>query len=140
MFEGRPKLAAWWAAVQADPEAGEAAAARASRHPACLHALHAPAGCQPSCTGSALRASRSAARTMASQPLLAPCNMIAPVARPSAPHHHSHTHTHCPCPAPAARVIAEMRNGLADWEAAKRWDNLGISAQVADGSFNWSCS
>ncbi|KAL4440204.1 hypothetical protein ABPG75_003205 [Micractinium tetrahymenae] len=60
VFEGRPKLAAWWAAVQADPE--------------------------------------------------------------------------------AARVIAEMRNGLADWEAAKRWDTLGISAQVADGSFNWSCS
>lgn len=60
VFEGRPKLEAWWAAVQADPE--------------------------------------------------------------------------------AARVIAEMRNGLADWEAAKRWDTLGISAQVADGSFNWSCS
>ena len=40
----------------------------------------------------------------------------------------------------AARVIAEMRAGLADWEATKRWDTLGISAQVADGSFNWSCA
>ncbi|PSC73230.1 glutathione S-transferase [Micractinium conductrix] len=40
----------------------------------------------------------------------------------------------------AARVVGEMRSGLADWESAKRWDNLGISAQVADGSFNWSCS
>ncbi|KAI3431581.1 hypothetical protein D9Q98_004631 [Chlorella vulgaris] len=42
--------------------------------------------------------------------------------------------------AEAARVIAEMRSGLADWESAKRWDTLGISAQVADGSYNWSCS
>jgi hypothetical protein len=40
----------------------------------------------------------------------------------------------------AARVIAEMRSGLADWEAAKRWDMLGISAQVADGSYNWNCT
>lgn len=40
----------------------------------------------------------------------------------------------------AARVIAEMRSGLADWESSKRWDTLGISAQVADGSFNWSCN
>lgn len=30
--------------------------------------------------------------------------------------------------------------GLADWESAKRWDTLGIAAQVADGSFNWSCA
>lgn len=42
--------------------------------------------------------------------------------------------------AEAARVIGEMRAGLADWEAQKRWDTLGISAQVADGSFNWSCA
>ena len=39
-----------------------------------------------------------------------------------------------------ARVIGEMRGGLADWENAKRWDSMGISAQVADGSFNWSCA
>ena len=41
---------------------------------------------------------------------------------------------------PCLQVIGEMRSGLADWEAVKRWDTLGISAQVADGSFNWSCS
>jgi hypothetical protein len=38
------------------------------------------------------------------------------------------------------QVISEMRTGLADWESAKRWDTLGISAQVADGSYNWNCS
>jgi hypothetical protein len=43
-------------------------------------------------------------------------------------------------PALPLQVIGEMRSGLADWEAVKRWDTLGISAQVADGSFNWSCS
>lgn len=41
---------------------------------------------------------------------------------------------------PVLQVIAEMRSGLADWESSKRWDTLGISAQVADGSFNWSCN
>lgn len=32
-----------------------------------------------------------------------------------------------------------MRGGVADWEAAKLWDVRGVAAQVADGSFNWSC-
>lgn len=40
----------------------------------------------------------------------------------------------------ALRVINEMRVGLQDWESSKRWDALGISAQVADGSYNWSCA
>lgn len=40
----------------------------------------------------------------------------------------------------AARVIEEMRGGLKGWEAAKRWDDLGITAQVADDSFNWGCA
>lgn len=60
VFEGRPKLEAWWAAVSADPE--------------------------------------------------------------------------------AQRVIKEMQEGLKGWESAKRWDNLGITQQVSDSSFNWSCS
>ena len=47
--------------------------------------------------------------------------------------------SHRPPPSLRRQVIGEMRAGLADWESAKRWDTLGISAQVADGSFNWSC-
>ena len=34
---------------------------------------------------------------------------------------------------PPWQVIGEMRAGLADWEAMKRWDTLGISAQVGEG-------
>ena len=40
----------------------------------------------------------------------------------------------------AARVVGEMRGALADWEASKRWDTLGITAQVADSSYNWDPS
>lgn len=42
--------------------------------------------------------------------------------------------------ADAQRVIQEIQDGLKSWEAAKRWDTLGITQQVSDGSYNWSCS
>lgn len=44
------------------------------------------------------------------------------------------TKKHKPFPfSPLPQVIGEMRAGLADWEAMKRWDTLGISAQVRGG-------
>lgn len=39
-------------------------------------------------------------------------------------------HNEHPFHAAPLQVIGEMRAGLADWEAQKRWDTLGISAQV----------
>ncbi len=38
------------------------------------------------------------------------------------------------------QVIQEMQEGLKAWETAKRWDSLGITQQVSDSSYNWSCS
>lgn len=37
-----------------------------------------------------------------------------------------------------ARVVAELQGGLEKWDANGRWEELGISAQVADPSFKWA--
>lgn len=41
--------------------------------------------------------------------------------------------------AEGARIIGEIHAGLLKWEADNRWEEKGVAAQVADGSFNWSC-
>lgn len=39
-----------------------------------------------------------------------------------------------------ARCIREMEHGLEKWEAAKRWDTLGITQQVQERSdIDWTC-
>jgi hypothetical protein len=35
-------------------------------------------------------------------------------------------------------VIAEVQAGLDKWEAAGRWQELGIADQVKDGSYRWA--
>lgn len=42
-----------------------------------------------------------------------------------------------PPPLPLAQCIEEMLGGLAAWEMDKRWDAMGITAQVAAGGFDW---
>lgn len=39
-----------------------------------------------------------------------------------------------------ARVIDEVEDGLAAWDDAKRWEDKGITAQVADNSYDWTCA
>lgn len=50
---------------------------------------------------------------------------------------HAHEHSLYPkVPLRFHQVIGEMRAGLADWESQKRWDTLGISAQVGGSRGN----
>lgn len=38
-----------------------------------------------------------------------------------------------------AKVIQEIEGGLKAWDTADRWGQKGISRQIADGTYNWTC-
>ncbi len=38
---------------------------------------------------------------------------------------------------PALQVVEEVRGGLEGWTKNDRWNQLGISEQLQDGSFKW---
>ena len=122
VFSDRPKLEAWWAAVQADPEAARVIGARRGE-----------------AQGSATLSSLLGPLLLLGSLLLLPPRRCFPLAAASRLHRLQFPAPHRRA-RPARPAAAEMRSGLQDWESAKRWDTLGIAAQVADGSFNWSCA
>lgn len=175
VFAGRPKLKAWWEAVQRD-----AVAKRVSACPPALSAeadklpmLIAPCGTQQQAWPA------WAAAIKAHLPLLLAAHQLdfvngpppfAPALTPALPHAHhtlalptaacataTSTVAAAPCHRSAAalcccslpplcccraltcgQVLDEVNGGLAAWEKADRWKEMGILDHVKDTNYKWA--